>query len=312
MQKNNSENERIQYHPGFVSGLEVLLWDYRNSVEIKEEQVLKTGGVRVDIIILKKDPDVQIDFDICRIFAGHNIVEYKRPDDDLNIDVFSKVMSYVYLYKSVQNRVNAFPFSELTATIYRHIYPGEFFKQIQENGGSIEKRYPGVYIISGVGLFNVQVVVGKELAPKEYAMLRVLTPDAEEEDIRLFSETIKKRNEAKYREYLDGIYQVSVSANRELYVKMMKEDRGMCDALRELMKDEFMETEARGEARGISIGEARGEARGISIGEVSGAIKIYHEEMGLSPSEIKKKIMGRFSLDKESAEEYITKALRVE
>ena len=58
MQKNNSENERIQYHPGFVSGLEVLLWDYRNSVEIKEEQVLKTGGVRVDIIILKKDPDV--------------------------------------------------------------------------------------------------------------------------------------------------------------------------------------------------------------------------------------------------------------
>ena len=139
-------------------------------------------------------------------------------------------------------------------------------------------------------------------------MLRVLTPDAEEEDIRLFSETIKKRNEAKYREYLDGIYQVSVSANRELYVKMMKEDRGMCDALRELMKDEFMETEARGEARGISIGEARG----ISIGEINGAIKIYHEEMGLSPSEIKKKIMGRFSLDKESAEEYITKALKVE
>ena len=82
----------------------------------------------------------------------------------------------------------------------------------------------------------------------------------------------------------------------------------MCDALKELMKDEFMETEA----RGISIGEARGEARGISIGEINGAIKIYHEEMGLSPSEIKKKIMGRFSLDKESAEEYITKALKVE
>ena len=140
----------------------------------------------------------------------------------------------------------------------------------------------------------------KSTRPKEYAMLRVLTPDAEEEDIRLFSETIKKRNEAKYREYVDGIYRGSVSANRELYVKMMKEDRGMCDALRELMKDELMET------------EAKGEARGISIGEISGSIKIYHEEMGLSPSEIEKKIMGRFGLDKESAEGYVTKTLGVE
>lgn len=74
----------------------------------------------------------------------------------------------------------------------------------------------------------------------------------------------------------------------------------MCDALRELMKDELMET------------EAKGEARGISIGEISGSIKIYHEETGLSPSEIEKKIMGRFGLDKESAEEYVTKTLGVE
>ena len=249
---------------------------------------------------MKKDPDVQIDFDICRIFAGHNIVEYKRPNDDLNIDVFSKVMSYVYLYKSLQKKVNTVSFSDLTATIYRHIYPREFFKQIQENGGNIEKCYPGVYIITGVGLFKVQVIVGKELAPKEYAMLRVLTPDAEKEDVRLFSETIRKRNEAKYRECVDGIFQVSVSANRELYDRMMKEDPEMCDALKELMKDEFLAT------------EARGEARGISIGEISGAIKIYHEEMGLSPSEIEKKIMKRFGLDKKSAEEHVTKTLRVE
>jgi len=43
MQKNHPENGRIQYHPSVVSGLEVLLWDYRNSIEIKEEQVLKRG-----------------------------------------------------------------------------------------------------------------------------------------------------------------------------------------------------------------------------------------------------------------------------
>ena len=55
--------------------------------------------------------------------------------------------------------------------------------------------------------------------------------------------------------------------------------------------------------------EARGEARGVAIGEVRGAVKIYHEEMNLPPSEIVKKIMVRFSLDQSTAEKYVEETL---
>ena len=67
--------------------------------------------------------------------------------------------------------------------------------------------------------------------------------------------------------------------------------------------------EARGEARGVAIGEARGEARGVAIGEIRGAIKIYCEEMNLPPSEIVKKIMARFSLERPAAEKYVEETL---
>ena len=85
---------------------------------------------------------------------------------------------------------------------------------------------------------------------------------------------------------------------------------------------EFLDrVEARGEARGVAIGEARGEARGVAIGEargvaigeargeVRGAIKIYREEMNLPPSEIVRKIMLRFSLERSAAEKYVEETL---
>ena len=51
--------------------------------------------------------------------------------------------------------------------------------------------------------------------------------------------------------------------------------------------------------------EARGEARG----EIKGAIRIYHEEMNLLPSEIIKKIMVRFGLEEADAEKYVEETL---
>ena len=65
----------IKYHAGFVSGLELLLWKYREQVEIEPEKWLSTEGIRMDVLILKKDPSLVLDFDIGRIFRGHILWE---------------------------------------------------------------------------------------------------------------------------------------------------------------------------------------------------------------------------------------------
>ena len=99
--------DRIKYHPGFVGGLGLLLWDYREMIDILPEKWLSTEGIRMDVLILKKDPSAVIDNDMCHIFRGHNILEYKRPEDELSIDVFAKVMAYAYLYKSQGKPIDA-------------------------------------------------------------------------------------------------------------------------------------------------------------------------------------------------------------
>ena len=176
MENHGKEPLTTKYHAGFVSGLELLLWQYREQVNIEPEKWLSIEGIRIDVLILKKAPSVELGFDIGRIFRGHNILEYKRPDDQLNLDVIAKVMAYTHLYKSQGITMNDISYNDVSATIYRHAFPRAAFRQLKEHGASIEQKYPGVYYIFGMSPFPVQIIVGKQLAPKEYAMFRVLTP----------------------------------------------------------------------------------------------------------------------------------------
>jgi hypothetical protein len=297
--------DRIKYHPGFVGGLGVLLWDYREMIDIIPEKWLSTEGIRMDVLIIKKDPVVTLKNDMCRIFRGHNILEYKSPEDELSIDAFAKVMAYAYLYKSLGDQVDAIPLTELTVTIYRHNYPRELFRKLIEAGMQVVRKTSGIYYVRGASVFPVQLIVGRELEPREYAMFRVLTPEASRQDLTDFNEIAFLRRDALYKRYVDSIFQVSVSANRQLYDQMTREDKKMCEALKDLLKEDFAEAEARAEARGAARGKAIGEAQG----EIKGMIKLYHEEMGLAPQEIIIKIMERFSLDEETARTFVESTL---
>ena len=289
--------DRIKYHPGFVGGLGVLLWDYREMIDIMPEKWLSTEGIRMDVLIIKKNPAVTFKNDMCHIFRVHNILEYKSPEDELSIDVFAKAMAYAYLYKSLGEPVDAIPLTELTVTIYRHNYPRELFRKLIEAGMQVSRKAAGIYYVRGTSVFPVQIIVGRELEPKEYAMFRVLAPEASRQDLTNFNDIAFQRRDAAYKRYVDSIFQVSVSTNRQLYNEMTKEDKKMCEALKDLLKEDF----AAAEARGKVIGEAQGEIKGM--------IKLYHEEMGLAPQEITIKIMKRFSLDEETARNFVESTL---
>ena len=86
--------------------------------------------------------------------------------------------------------------------------------------------------------------------PKEYAMFRVLVPDAGDEDIRMFKNMAMKNRAEAYQESVDAVFQVSVSVNKETYARLRREDPDMYEALKELMKDEFIATEEKGIEQG--------------------------------------------------------------
>lgn len=82
----------------------------------------------------------------------------------------------------------------------------------------------------------------KQLEKETHRTLRVLSKHVREEDVRAFVEKAGKMTEPGDRNNIDAVLHVSVSANREIYEAIRRCDKIMCDALRELMKEDFEET----------------------------------------------------------------------
>ena len=82
----------------------------------------------------------------------------------------------------------------------------------------------------------------------------------------------------------------------------------MCQALRELMKDEIQkDVEAgilKGRAEGIATGRAEGIAKGRAEG-IQALVDVYRKDLGLDDQTIIGKLADRFHLTGEQAKEFV-------
>ena len=113
-------------------------------------------------------------------------------------------------------------------------------------------------------------------------------------------------NENWEKSDIDAILQASVSANKELY-EAIRRDSGMCQALRELMKDEIDKEIEGAESRGEKRGERRGERRGEKRGEANLISNMYSN--GVTPEQISN--MTNMKLDKVNRIIYGNKPVKV-
>ena len=115
--------------------------------------------------------------------------------------------------------------------------------------------------------FSTRVVVTQELEPGEHRSLRILSNHAKKDDVEEFLRKAERMNTPRDRQNVEAVLQVSVKANDELY-REIRRDANMCDALRELMKDDLEDAR--------KLGESEGEAKII--------INMNHS--GMSPENI--------------------------
>ena len=104
--------------------------------------------------------------------------------------------------------------------------------------------------------FPAQVIVTQELEPGEHRSLRILSNHAKKEDVEEFLRKAEGMNTLRDRQNVEAVLQVSVRANDELY-REIRRDANMCDALRELMKDDI----EREVSAARKLGESEGEAK---------------------------------------------------
>lgn len=234
----NQQEVNKQWHDGFLGATELEFRDNANDLIFEREHYLSKEPIRMDLLIIKKQPSVKIYNEIGHIFKGHNVIEYKSPEDSLSIDDFFKTIAYAYQYKSEAQTVDGIPIDDITVTLVRDRYPRELIKKLIELGYNITEKASGIYYLTGAVMIATQIIVTSRL-DKEHTWLRVLTNRIKEEDIDTFSKKSREITAQGDRNNVDAIYQISVRANSNKYEEIKRRNPMACAALLELMRPEM-------------------------------------------------------------------------
>lgn len=231
-------DKKIQWHPGFAAAVNLELSANRGDLVYEREYNLNTKPLEIDLLIIKKDKAVQLENEIGKLFQGHNILEYKSPDDSMDIDTFYKSEAYACLYKAYGETVDLRQAEDITVTIVRERKPEGLFRYFSTHGIRVEKPYKGIYYVLGAVLFPTQIIVTKELGEKDHIWLKSLSNKLEKQEIRELLECVEGLAEGVEKELAEAVLEVSIRANREV-VEELRGDEGMCQALLEIMESEI-------------------------------------------------------------------------
>ena len=115
-------------------------------------------------------------------------------------------------------------------------WPRKFIKHLKKIGLLIYEKEEGIYYIEGA-LFPMQLIHTAKLSPETNLWLRNLTKDLKESVVMdaLMAEYQRHRHNGLYKSVMDII----IRANK----KYFEEEKVMCQAIRELFWDEWVELE---------------------------------------------------------------------
>ena len=301
------KDAKVQWHPGFVAAMSLELAKNRDNLVFVKEYNLNTKPLEIDLLVIKKDKGVSTENEIGAIFRGHNIWEYKSPEDHLNIDTFYKVGAYAGLYKAYGETVDSIKADDITVSLVRDARPVELFKYFEAHKYSITRPYRGVYYIEGAVLFPTQIIVTKELDSEAHIWLKALSGRVEKQDMETLLERISRLTEQGERELADSVLEVSAQVNWRV-LDELRGDGSMSEALLEI----FMPiVEPLVEARIEPLIEARVEARALNEGlkeglkkGIQGVVEVLRD-LGHEDAEIQQIIQKKYDLSDEEAAEYV-------
>jgi hypothetical protein len=292
----------IQWHPAFYAAVSLELRENLEDLELTPEYNLSKQPIRIDLLIRKGSADKPIKNEIGHIMRKYNVIEYKSPSDGMTIDDFAKTLGYAFLLKGLGEKVNEIPIGELTVSMFRAGKPVELFEELKNMGHGIENKFPGIYYITGNLLFPVQIVVTSELSPENHSSLRVLTNKAKVEDVTNFLLQTKELASPGDKNNIDAVLQASVAANANIFDDVRR-NANMCQALRELMKDEIE----------IELANARKEGAEAAKKEADEAVKAAAEAAKKEADEAAKAARKEAEASsKTSAKRMFTKGLSID
>ncbi len=282
------KDTKIQWHPGFVAAMNLEFAKDRERLIFEKEYNLNTKPLEIDLLVIRKDSSVRISNEIGSLFKGHNIMEYKSPEDGLDIDDFYKAGAYASLYKSYGRTTDAVKADVVTVSLVREAKPEGLFRYFKEHSYPVSNPYRGIYYIEGKVLFPTQIIVTKELEEESHIWLGALSERMKKQSMVNLLKSVDRLTEKADKEFADSVLEVSIEANKQVIEELIQGGGDMCQALMEIMEPQLQLREKKGKEKG----------------RIEGTVDTLRE-LGYGEPEIKNVIMQRYGLSVKEAEEYL-------
>ena len=216
-----AEQELIQWHPGFYGAIELEFAENRDELTFEQEHVLNRKPLLIDMLVIKKRPGVLIKNEIGRFFRGHNLLEYKDPDDALNVKTWHKVMAYAHLYTSYA--AGELEPDDVTLTLVREGKPEHLLAFFKGKGYEIRQAYKGIYQVEGP-IFRTQLVVGRELDTDLHMWLPALTRKLDKRSAERLLRNVETIRDEAGRNAADAVIHVAINANKQSFDRWREEE----------------------------------------------------------------------------------------
>jgi len=235
------------------------LLKYGEALMYLNEYNLNTKPLEVDLLVIEKESGLEIERPIGRIFRKYNLIEYKSPDDELDMDVLCKTIGYGCLFKAGGYEGCKVALEDVTLSIVRHRRPEKLLRELEDRGWKVRtgvtqkgtaSEADGIYYIEGM-LFPIQIVVTRE---SRDSILRYLAPNLSKEEVKSLLRDASSGTTAYERTLFDSVLQVAAAANQQTFLEAKEEEQMSCQALREIMAPELEESRREGELQGLQKG----------------------------------------------------------
>jgi hypothetical protein len=237
----------IDWHSAFYDAVQMELAQDRRKLQFEREHPLNLEPFRPDVIIIKKPPDAVLHQKFAGIFRGHNILEFKSPEDSLSVSDYIKTFSYPCIYQQEAN----VSYLDVTLTLIRNAEPRALLKYLKTVlKREVDEKSPGIFIVSGE-MFPVQVLAGGKLPENENIWLRNLNKDRL--SVRALQKMSALKRDVGKEINMDAYFSVLFSAKENLLEEV--EDMGRT-SLAEVIEDMGFrqEWENQGFEKGVRTG----------------------------------------------------------
>ena len=203
---------KVFWHEAFFAALQLELHRYKEHLTFISQHPLSMEALKMDVLIIKKKPDVKIEKNIGRIFRTHNVVEYKSETVTLTAWDYNKVIAYALFYSSF----NKVPLQDITITFAVTARPRKLYGYLgNERRYKLRPASEGVTYVEG-DVFPVQVLESKRMPPEENLFIKGLRRGIKTDEMVEIVQAYTAFEEMDVRDvYLDRLIQANRSAYKE-------------------------------------------------------------------------------------------------